>query len=328
VNFKKIMIAFITLLFVTLAFHPSQATTRKVVSCLYQIECGNFDVVLLAGQSNATSRGFSLRIKEAMTSSRIFQLGRYATDYEIIPAKEPLSNLIPEGVTRAINGIGFALSFALQYEKYALKPGREILIIPAALGASAALGENAYWRKGGPGEQDVNDRLSSILLKGNGNKLVAIIWHQGESDSGKDLLVYHAWISELLTGIRSRFGTEDTPIILGELTPSLINWSKAASQFNDGLHELVASMPYAGLALSDALGSIGTKSNPSYFDRSHFTSEAQIELGKRYFCAWQRIISPRSALAENWYCKRFSEVSRPVETSWFNTFLGSAKASD
>lgn len=100
----------------TLASHPSQATTKEAVSCLYQIECGNFDVVLLAGQSNATSRGFSLRIKEAMTSSRIFQLGRYATDYEIIQAKEPLLNLITEGASRAINGIGFTLPFALQYE--------------------------------------------------------------------------------------------------------------------------------------------------------------------------------------------------------------------
>jgi hypothetical protein len=301
------------LLLLTLACAPAVAQDQfRHIRCLHQISCGGFDVILVIGQSNATSRGLSRRPVLTSSNERIWQLGRGGVDYAVVPAFEPLMH-----VTSASDGMGFALPFARYYRDEFLDPDREILIIPAANGSTSVARPDGYWRPGGQGYQDVHARLTSALHPYRDARLVAILWHQGESDWNSDQQEYRRLTTELLTTIRDEFDPSgEVPIVLGELAKSFQR-TTLAGPVGASIKQLADTIPHAGLALSEGLLTRGETLNDENGDLTHFNSNSQLEFGKRYFCAFTRIAHQESALARHPYCERFSEAKTPLVASWF-----------
>lgn len=279
----------------------ASAAEFEHIRCLHQISCGGFDVVLVIGQSNATSRAINARPLLKRPNDRIWQLGRDKVNNYVLPAREPLMHL-----SASATGMGFALPFARLYRDEILENKRDVLIIPAANGATSVARTGSYWRPGGPGEKDVRARLASTLHEYRDARLVAILWHQGESDIGSDQVLYRRLTAQLLTGIRDEFGPS-APIILGELAESF-RANLDNEDVNQSIHAIAKAIPNAGLALSTSLRTIGENSL-SASDATHFNAAAQLEFGKRYFCAFVRLADAGNDLARHPYCERFSLVS-------------------
>lgn len=326
--YKQLLIFIAALL---LAPSPAAAEDVRHIKCLYQIVCGNFDVVLNIGQSNATSRGQSWRPPGLMASQSIYQFGRDGWDYQVLPAAEPLQHVIPDGVEMRVSGVGFALPFALRYEQYALEKDRQILIIPAAKGGVGAVAPGAYWRPDGPGFQDVVTRLNSALHEYRHSRLVAIIWHHGETDLAADPAIYRDTVVTLLTAIRDKYDPSGSvPIILGEMAPPLVRAVPAAARMNETIREISSLIPNSAIARADGLATNGDY-NPEHFDKTHFRADAQIELGKRYFCGFERVRNPDSDLAKHPYCRRYSFADKPASSpimTWFRGVISSATADE
>ena len=67
-------------------------------------------------------------------------------------------------------------------------------------------------------------------------------------------------------------------------------------------------MRESGIALSAGLKTNGVYAK-SKGDYTHFTAEAQLELGERYFCAFARLKFPKSESAQSAQCLRNSIVN-------------------
>jgi hypothetical protein len=254
------------------------------VRCLPDIRCGGYDIILVAGQSNATSRGLLQSYdSQPADNDRIWQLGRRSVDHVIVPAVEPLYN-----VTFATWGIGFALPFARYYRDHVLPPDRRILIIGAAKGSTGVAHPGAYWAPDGEGVADATARLAEVIEAYPDSRLIAVLWHQGESDAASDQVLYRQVLTATLEKIRQ---SEMIPLMLGEIAYAHL----AHAGINASIRAVAANMQNA-VAIS-AAGLATDK------DHTHFTAAAQLELGERYFCGYMMLTEPESTIATSSACR-------------------------
>jgi hypothetical protein len=204
----------------------------------------NYDIIIIAGQSNACgagtrNTGTSIRgpIYNAANDApnpRIKQLSKTNT---IIEARDPLDH--SQDRTGYRPSVGFGMSFAKEYIRNERLTGeRNILIIGCGWGGSSMFNSEYYWKKPTAGN-NLSKSLHNITISrvnaakpliGRTSKIVAFLWHQGESDSSyiatntTNYNLYKAALKETLTSMRSeimRFynQTYQFPILLGGLTP-------------------------------------------------------------------------------------------------------------
>lgn len=169
-----------------------------------------YDVILVMGQSNATStKGFD-PILDA-SDNNILQLGRHDTNnLQLITATEPLDHF-----SKTKGGMGFAMTFAKIYIDSYLTTGRKIIIVPGAKGASGF--SDNYWNKGDTLYEDAVYRINFLLNNFN-CKVIAVLWHQGESDFlNPD---FQMNLDSMIMNFRKDcIGLTNTPFILGGLVP-------------------------------------------------------------------------------------------------------------
>jgi hypothetical protein len=172
-----------------------------------------YDIVLIAGQSN-THYGLPFDPKKDTGHPRVKQLGRFnGQDMEIIDAVEPLDHH-----TRQYNRNGFGLTFAKLMVEY-LEDDRQILLIPCGYGGSGFIGNR--WNKGDDLYEDVIFRVNSILEDHAESRLVAILWHQGETDVSNGS--HQKDLDDFIKDMRNDLGADTVPFILGGMVPYWVN---------------------------------------------------------------------------------------------------------
>ena len=154
--------------------------------------------VLLIGQSNMAGRGFPHEAAP-ICDERIFMLrnGRWQMMTE------------PIHFDRSVAGIGPAASFAAAWCD--ANKNEQIGLIPCAEGGSA-LDE---WKEGGILFRHAVSETKYAL---ESSELIAILWHQGESDSydGK-YKEYYEKFDKIVNALRKELGASDVPLIIGGL---------------------------------------------------------------------------------------------------------------
>ncbi len=166
----------------------------------------NFQLFLLAGQSNMAGRG---KLDEGARKPvpRVFALNE---KLEWQPAVDPLHWDKPSA------GVGIGKTFA------AIVAGKyredSIGLIPGAAGGSPI----STWVPGGYHSQTkshpYDDAISRAKLAMEEGNLKAILWHQGESDAnGKSAPLYEKRLERLITRFREDLGSPELPFILGQL---------------------------------------------------------------------------------------------------------------
>lgn len=265
-----------------------------------------YDIIILAGQSNAEGNGLGPTDRPFVSDERILMMrdgGKFG--YEQQPdgsmkflVTEPYT-FVTETAKERNDGERdygmFVLTFAKKYvEAGLLENGRQLLIINGAAGGTGFAGKQ--WGLGNV----LHTRLCKMIgeAKGENDRVVAILWHQGEHDAFEnadfDSSARHDYyfnhLSATVNDIRKLSGNDKIPFIAGEFVSE---WRD--KEENSRACEAVLS---ATADVCTALGHGKTvfardlKSNNQTIgngDDIHFCRDALVTLGERYFEAFAEI---------------------------------------
>jgi hypothetical protein len=264
-----------------------------------------YDIILLAGQSNAYGTGkgptdnpwqvrddimmlkndFEICYKRPDENTVYIDINAQKDGY-IEKAKENLEN---DGVTTIGN---FSLTFAKMYADKYLQKGRKVLIVSTAIGGTGFKGE--HWGKNDKMFLRMVDMLDSALALNKNNKLVAVLWHQGEHDAyeNRDLSFdgikeyYDEKFTEFLGFVRERYGKE-VPFVCAGFTYAFINEFKKGS---DAVIEVLQNkMQNDEMAKFVDASGIKCNSDIGLDDIYHFNKKGLEILGARYFDGFEQI---------------------------------------
>ena len=219
------------------------------------------DSILIIGQSNMAGRGFKNEV-EPIVNDKLFVLrnGRWWKMY------------VPVNPDRVTAGINLCESFADSYSK---EKGVEVGIIPCADGGTCL----DQWAVGGP----IFDHACYMAeLASRTSDIVAVLWHQGESDcSAEAYPVYEEKLEKIFDALRERLGLWNVPFIVGGLGDFLKdnthseNFGKYYEKINESLIRLASRKEKM-----EFVSAKGLSANP---DNLHFCAAALREFGLRYY---------------------------------------------
>ena len=248
-----------------------------------------FDILLLAGQSNAEGSGCGPINDAYVPDERIYQMnaplviehGNWVVEY-------PLQITIDKpDLQKRCN---LAIRFAQEYVNAGmLKEGRKLLIIHAAMGGTCFY-NNGHWTPSGICCRRMMYMLGCALEMNSENRLVALLWHQGESDiiPNNDPLVYHDQLKRCFEMIKERSKLDYLPIIAGDLVP---DWKEMSEYDCDPIVEQIKRVTdEMGGAFADSTG-LESNQGGGYRDGDmiHFTKNALNIFGNRYFEEYKKI---------------------------------------
>ena len=265
-----------------------------------------FDIIIVAGQSNAEGNGVSLDAKPLVIPDayEIIDKNKYGMklkedgSYDSLDFVYPVETVIRELQERNIDGIynlDLSLSFVEQYKKSRFySPDRKILVIKTAYGGSGfAFDQHGV---GNPLYRRMLDMINVGLSLNKNNQIVAFLWHQGEHDAFENAQFsyderYDYYYSNLLKqflAIREKYKQFDFPIITGGLCRG---WKKQYPNQSDVVEKATidvckelgnaAFVPASDLPSNEEILHNG--------DADHFSKESILILGERYFKAFEEI---------------------------------------
>lgn len=237
-----------------LAMIGAAALDLSPVAALAQtFPCDGYDIVVMAGQSNAVGRGLTgshtLTSAQIAAEPRVFETVRaydangyfnyrYLTPatFAIQQAQDPL--MTPNNIHSLAGRIGFTYSFSLFLAANEADPYRCVVIVPSARSGTSVLEWNVRAQKF-PGDSkffylDMISRTRLALSLLPNARIVAFLWQQGERDTwaifahdtGRpDKLLglmpnarkYYAELSQVIANVREDLGC--FPALFGNMAP-------------------------------------------------------------------------------------------------------------
>lgn len=249
-----------------------------------------FDIIIQAGQSNSEGYAFGAVEKAYKHDDRVWYLTgdwRVPRDFHFEPAKE----YVHDNVDNSICG-NFSLSFAQRYiEDGRLESGRKLLILRTAVGGSGFL--DNYWKPGDRLYVRMMAMIQTALELNPQNRLVALLWHQGETDA-----VFHAsydvhynHLADFIRTVRGTLELPELPFVAGDFTKQ---WSEENKEtvipVVHAIRSVCKDIGMAAFVESSGLLSNAqdTENNPNT-DSIHFCRQAIYELGDRYYDAFVQL---------------------------------------
>ncbi len=262
-------------------------------------------LVLLVGQSNMAGRGYAtpddlvplpgvrhfardLTWREAIepiNKDRSF-VGTFAADGTKRVSPDPWDAVPPEAGDVVV-GVGPGRTFGRLLRAFA--PDDEVGLIPAAVGGTPV----SAWLPGGVDPYDpkchpYDEAIERARAAQKDGEIVAILWHQGESNASLQTPDYESLLRQVIDNFRCDLGLAETvPFIMGTLAsfygekyPKI---TAGADAIEAAFENIVADTPYVGLVTAFDL--------PDRGDQLHFSAEAQHILGERYFRMWKSMTS-------------------------------------
>lgn len=234
-----------------------------------------FDIIIQAGQSNAEGVGKGFVDNFYIETDKILHLEK---DFSISVARERIeSNYVCSH---------FSLTFAKKYiEEGRLDSGRRILIIRSAVGGTGfsdhrwGMTDDLYLR--------MMELTRTALQLGSENRIVAFLWHQGETDAINHMAEeeYYGHLLTLVNSVRHEFGS-DIPFVCGDFVQ---DWKSVNEEICKPIiaaqRKLVNNISNAEFVETDGLLS-NNQYNNFDCDSIHFCRPAQYELGYRYYDAF------------------------------------------
>lgn len=252
-----------------------------------------YDIFIQAGQSNAAGYGHGPAAEPYIPDPRVLyltqgdpQAAEYEPkgDYEISVAAERPN---PDFGTDDRLG-DFSLSFGQSYVQAGLlEPGRKLLIIRAAVGATGFL--KHYWGMDEPLYLRMLRMTDYALSLHPQNRLMGFLWHQGEHEAAfnNDPQRYHDQLLSLVESVRQRYEKPALPFICGGFCDE---WARQNQPACDNIMAAIRSVAEktggAYIETSD-LRSNNQKTGDG--DEIHFCREDLQELGRRYFAAYRNL---------------------------------------
>ena len=242
-----------------------------------------FDIVIQAGQSN--SQGCGLGDVEApfIPNGNIW----YFTDSHTV-------TMAQEDVVDHQSIGNFSLTFADEYVKSGrLRDGRKLLIIRAAVGGTG-FADNRWGMKDDLflGMMDMTKRALALNPE---NNLVALLWHQGETDAQLNVSykVHFKNLKTLVNAVKNTFNYKNLPFIAADFVGQ---WKKDNLKICEpviqAIKDVCARIGNAKFVETSELQSNDQKVGNG--DTIHFCRDAQYQLGEKYFSAFEQIMKSRT----------------------------------
>jgi hypothetical protein len=250
---------------------------------LHDFTKDKFDIIIQAGQSNSEGYGFGPTDAPYQPDGRVWYLNQ---DRTITLAAEKVTN----------NGIqsNFALSFVREYLNAGkLAEGRQLLIVRAAVGGTGFL--DNHWKPADVLFLQMMDMVSTALALNPENRLVALLWHQGETDAGCHATYdqHYNHLTTLLRLVRTTYQVPDLPFIAGDFVQ---DWKSKNVEIVipviDAIRAVCADCGRGGFVETADLKSNaqeGIEHPLGWLDDIHFSRRSIYELGKRYFAKFVEI---------------------------------------
>lgn len=221
--------------------------------------------VLLIGQSNMAGRGFFHEVMPIYNENILMlRNGRWQM------MAEPLH------FDRSVAGVGPAASFAQAWCN--ANESEQIGLIPCAEGGSSI----DEWNVEGT---LFRHAISETKFAMETSELIAILWHQGESDSyGGKYKDYYQKLDVLVNSIRKELCASDVPFIIGGLGDYLGKSGFGRSCIE---HDLVNQELFRYTENNDNCYFVTGEKLYSNPDGIHVNAESQRRFGLRYFEAYQ-----------------------------------------
>lgn len=259
-----------------------------------------FDIIILAGQSNAEGNGLHKDAERNIISDKVYQLidknpAYISEDSEkraILNITMPVEMKITLAEERAAAG-GFAAdiseTFASDYIAGGyLEDGRKILIVKTAVGGSG-FAKN-QWGVGKPLLDRLFQMVDYALSLNSENRIVALLWHQGEHDAFENAdftpeercnfykTVFMAQTNE----IRKRYSAHQFPVITGEFVNDWASkWKVQCDAVEKALKDACEELGNAGICTSEGL--LSNDQSIKNGDDIHFCADSVYELAHRYY---------------------------------------------
>ena len=262
-----------------------------------------FDIIVLAGQSNAEGNGVSLenRPMVVMDAYEIIDKNPYGMklkkdgSYAGLDFVYPVETILRELQERKVNGTynsDLSLSFAERYKQSKFySPNRKILVIKTGYGGSGfAFDQHGV---GNPLYRRMLDMIDIGLSLNKGNRIVAFLWHQGEHDAFENAqfsdkeryAYYHSNLLKEFLAIKERYKQFEFPFITGGLCRG---WKKRYPNQSDAVEKATIDVCRA---IGDAAFVPGDDlpTNEEVLhngDDDHYSKESILIMGERYFEAF------------------------------------------
>jgi len=265
------------------------------------------DIIVVAGQSNAEGNGISLDntidVKNdvfELIDSNVFWFDMTDPNKPVLKLTVPVQckvQCLQESFGDKTSRSSFCMSFVDEYKKSKFyDKNRKIMVVKAAIG-----GTGFYKKEWGLGCVLYERLLTMVDLAlsfNSENRIVALLWHQGESDAFERPNVtindrhdfYYEKFMEQTNDFINRYSQFDFPVIMGEFCNE---WSNKPENFEktqiieSALRECAKSLKKSSVVSSEGLTS--NNEELSNGDDIHFSKPACIELGKRYFKAFENL---------------------------------------
>lgn len=225
-----------------------------------------FHLYLLIGQSNMAGRG-KVQPEDQQPHPRVLMLNK---QNQWAPATDPVH------FDKTIAGVGLCSTFARAMAE--ADPSITIGLIPCAVGGTPL----SRWEKEGDLHKRAMERAKIAMQDG---VLRGALWHQGESDSGKEETAnsYAARLAGMIATVRAELGDEKLPLVVGELGRFFLEKSDRphVKTVNDALLAVAEKSPNTACASSEGLTDKG--------DKVHFSREGYHEFGRRYARLMQQL---------------------------------------
>ena len=243
-----------------------------------------FDVIVQAGQSNAAGYGYGPINEPYAPDNRVWYMNE--NDTISLAVEHVLNNSVQSN---------FSLSFAKKYiEAGRLEQGRKILILRAAIGGTGFLDNR--WKLTDDLYLHMMEMIRTALALNPENRLVALLWHQGETDAllHASYEVHYQHLNDLLQSVRERFSVPTLPFVAGDF---IQHWKGENAEICAPVIEAVRGVcrdcGCGAFVETDGLTSNAQQHDEhprGKVDHIHFSRQALYELGIRYFEKYIEIV--------------------------------------
>lgn len=254
------------------------------------------DIIVLAGQSNAEGYGLGPVENPYMPDARVLSMRDtdnygYVVDeksrgtFNITLPRRYVINIAEERQNTSGKIGCLANSFASRYREECLAPDRRLLIIHSAVGATGFAKQN--WGVGNVLSERMIRMCELALGMNPENRVVALLWHQGEHDAifrpeltdDEREKLHTDNLSAMFAEFREKCG--EAPIIMGTFADE---WAKSAPRSE----VIVSAMrnisdSFSRAALADASGLPTNNQDLGNGDAIHFSRNSLYKFGERYF---------------------------------------------
>ena len=217
---------------------------------------------------------------EPITKDRAF-VGTFAADGKKITSVDPWDIVLPTDSSTQVRGVGPGRTFGRLLRE--AMPDCEVGLIPTSVGGTGI----SSWLPGGVDRFDAAchpyDESIALALDAQAyGEIIAILWHQGETDAATNNTEYKQQLSTVIANFRKDLHLSDqVPFIMGELGSFYeAKIQDHVDMIDQAMHELAAELPSVAVVPAKDLVSRG--------DNLHFSRESAHRLGERYFSAYQQ----------------------------------------